>query len=170
MRISDWSSDVCSSDLANFIWEHFQEKDNRSRTGKQLCHRDDGPDTVGSTPVVTDPNNPYASVIRQGLFSTGCKAGSLYDEGAFGTPNGLALAAVSALIRLNNTYSLGRDADGNYVGLLNPEDPYGGMTQSRDLREIASFRDSRYRAKADVLELNADLHLDRKRKRWNSSH
>src|SRR3546814_2192465 len=89
----------------------------------------------------------YASVIRQGLFSTGCRAGSLYDEGAFGTPNGLALAAVSALIRLNNTYSLGRDADGNYVGLLNPEDPYGGMTQSRDLREIASFRDPRYRAK-----------------------
>src|SRR3546814_17945425 len=60
--------------------------------------------------------------------------------------NGLALAAVSALIRLNNTYSLGRDADGNYVGLLNPEDPYGGMTQSRDLREIASFRDPRYRS------------------------
>src|SRR3546814_8738842 len=78
-----------SSFRANFIWEHFQEKDNRSRTGKQLCHRDDGPDTVGSTPVVTDPNNPYASVIRQGLFSTGCKEGSLYDEGAFGTPNGL---------------------------------------------------------------------------------
>src|SRR3546814_17566880 len=73
--------------------------------------------------------------------------------------NGLALAAVSALIRLNNTYSLGRDADGNYVGLLNPEDPYGGMTQSRDLRAIASFRDPRYRAKADVFDLNADLHL-----------
>src|SRR3546814_5769717 len=33
------------------------------------------------------------------------------------------------------------------------------MTQSRDLREIASFRDPRYRAKADVLELNADLDL-----------
>src|SRR3546814_11823108 len=95
MRISDWSSDVCSSDLANFIWEHFQEKDNRSRTGKQLCHRDDGPDTVGSTPVVTDPNNPYASVIRQHLFSTGCKAGRLYDEGAFGTPNGLEFGRAS---------------------------------------------------------------------------
>src|SRR3546814_19343472 len=33
------------------------------------------------------------------------------------------------------------------------------MTQSRDLREIASFRDPRYRAKADVFELNADLAL-----------
>src|SRR3546814_10776724 len=33
------------------------------------------------------------------------------------------------------------------------------MTQSRDLREIASFRDPRYRAKADVFELNADLDL-----------
>src|SRR3546814_2427795 len=107
MRISDWSSDVCSSDLvgnynsrrmvgmlnvpivtdilglriagsmtnrdgydynsvtknringrdlysfrttlafepepwlrANVVWERFREDDNRSRTGKQLCHRD----------------------------------------------------------------------------------------------------------------------------------
>src|SRR3546814_9140612 len=28
---------------ANFVWERFSEHDHRSRTGKQLCHRHDGP-------------------------------------------------------------------------------------------------------------------------------
>src|SRR3546814_1378073 len=32
----------------NFIWERFRESDNRSRTGKQLCHRDASPEMVGS--------------------------------------------------------------------------------------------------------------------------
>src|SRR3546814_1440824 len=30
---------------ANIIWQHFEEDDNRSRTGKQLCTRDPGPAT-----------------------------------------------------------------------------------------------------------------------------
>src|SRR3546814_19440506 len=33
------------------------------------------------------------------------------------------------------------------------------MTQSRDLREIASFRDPVYRAKSDILALNLDMDL-----------
>src|SRR3546814_6596890 len=43
--------------------------------------------------------------------------------------------------------------------LLNLKDPYGGMMQSRDLREIASFQDPIYRAKSDLLELNLDADL-----------
>src|SRR3546814_10992459 len=81
MRISDWSSDVCSSDLvsaqweptdnlkASFIWQHFEEDDQRSRTGKQLCTRDEGPAMLGTT-VVPDHLRPK--------LSQGCKPGSLY--------------------------------------------------------------------------------------------
>src|SRR5690606_14197575 len=38
---------------ANLIWEHFGEDDRRSRTGKQLCTKDEGPTQVGSF-AVTD--------------------------------------------------------------------------------------------------------------------
>ena len=41
--------------------------------------------------------------------------------------------------------------------LLTPGvDPYGGMMQSRNLREIASVYDPKFRAKNDVFELNID--------------
>jgi outer membrane receptor protein involved in Fe transport len=144
----------------SFIWERFHEKDDRSRTGKQICHRDEGPDVVGSTPVIK-PNDGYPvfNNIKKALFSTGCKAGSLYDDDAFGTPNGLALSPIAALTALNNLFGFGRDANGNTVGLIDPVDPYGGMMQSRNLREIASFRDPIYRAKADILQLNLDVDL-----------
>ncbi|HTO42349.1 MAG TPA: TonB-dependent receptor, partial [Rhizomicrobium sp.] len=33
---------------ATAVWEHFDEKDDRSRTGKQLCHHDDGPESIGA--------------------------------------------------------------------------------------------------------------------------
>jgi outer membrane receptor protein involved in Fe transport len=143
---------------ANFIWERFHEKDDRSRTGKQVCHRDPGPEIVGSTPVVS-PNDPYPEFnnIRAALFSTGCKAGSLYDDGAYGTPNGLALAPITALTALNQLFGFGRDANGNTVGLIDPVDPYGGMMQSPNLHEIASFRDPLYRAGADILQFNLDV-------------
>src|SRR3546814_15666276 len=36
---------------ANFVWQHFEENDRRSRTGKQLCTRDPGPDMVGRAAV-----------------------------------------------------------------------------------------------------------------------
>src|SRR3546814_2439639 len=38
---------------ANLIWERFNENDNRSRTGKQLCHRDDGPTHVGGVDMTS---------------------------------------------------------------------------------------------------------------------
>ncbi|WP_082737454.1 TonB-dependent receptor [Sphingopyxis granuli] len=150
----------------NFIWERFHENDNRSRTGKQLCHRDDTPDMIGSTPTrITNPTNasltPYRE-IRAATFSTGCKAGSLYDDAAFGTPNGTSISYV---------YGLGI-ASGIFGGRYFPgmprvkaplfdtlTDPYGGMMQSRDLREIASVRDPIYRAKSDILALNLDAKL-----------
>lgn len=38
---------------ANAIWEHFEEDDHRSRTGKQLCTTDPGPTQVGSATITT---------------------------------------------------------------------------------------------------------------------
>src|SRR3546814_5238652 len=62
----------------SFIWERFREDDNRSRTGKQLCHRDDSPDMIGSTPTrSTEPQFLHLNEQRAAFFSTGCKAGSL---------------------------------------------------------------------------------------------
>ncbi|WP_447953424.1 TonB-dependent receptor plug domain-containing protein [Sphingopyxis chilensis] len=147
----------------NFIWERFREKDNRSRTGKQLCHRDDSPDMIGSTPTRrANSNFPEFNEQRAGLFSTGCKAGSLYDDAAFGTPNGYGLAYVAGVNIANGTQGpIGRDPNTfEYVPLLDiTVDPYGGLSQSRNLREIASVRDPLYRASSDVLGLNFDVDL-----------
>jgi iron complex outermembrane receptor protein len=150
---------------ANFIWEHFNEDDNRSRTGKQLCHRDDGLTTVGDTPVVTDATDPIDALARPAVFSTGCKAGSLYDDAAFGTPNGLALPFVMSMIYNAAGWPWGHIPDPNNPGgtigvnLLQIRDPYAGLMQSRDLRQIASFRDPVYRAEADLFQLNVDFDL-----------
>ncbi|MGE5501826.1 MAG: TonB-dependent receptor domain-containing protein, partial [Ignavibacteriales bacterium] len=144
---------------ADLVWERFNEDDNRSRTGKQLCHRDDGREYVGTTPTASvDVFGQDFTVLRQALFSQGCKAGSLYENAAFGTPNGLALPLVWGLLMTgsNGFYSLNYPYSG-YTGpqtLIALQDPYGGMMQSRDLRMINSFRDPVYRAKADIVELN----------------
>src|SRR3546814_20828445 len=59
----------------NFIWERFRESDNRSRTGKQLCHRDASPEMVGSESLTarqdSSRQNRKRLALRQALFSTG---------------------------------------------------------------------------------------------------
>jgi len=149
---------------ANVIWERFREDDNRSRTGKQLCHRDATPEMIGSTPTREANPQPFFAPlqeVRAALFSTGCKAGSLYDDDAFGTPNGLGLTYVAGLLSVQEFFpNFTRLPGGAHAYLLDPQqDPYGGMMQSRDLREIASVRDPRYRAKSDILSINLDLDL-----------
>ena len=133
----------------NVIWERFRERDNRSRTGKQLCHRDDSPDMIGSTPTrqTSFSSNSarlfYEPVqeVRAAIFSTGCKAGSLYDDDAFGTPNGFGLGYVSGLVAASSFLINSYNRDGSIAFLINPQiDPYGGAMQSRNLREIASVR------------------------------
>ncbi len=151
----------------NFTWERFREDDNRSRTGKQLCHRDDSPLMVGSTstqdiPGVSEQVRQQLAPQRAAFFSTGCKAGSLYDEEAFGTPNGQALAYVAGAYVVNQNYRFGYNPTTGTTTdavLLNPVDPYGGLQQSRNLREIASIRDPIYRASSDILELSLDADI-----------
>src|SRR3546814_19293832 len=48
----------------NAIWEHFDENDDRSRTGKQLCHNDPGPTSIGGTDISASP-------LMRGFLSQG---------------------------------------------------------------------------------------------------
>ena len=161
----------------NLVWERFNEDDNRSRTGKQLCHHDSGPMQVGdtSTQVAADAGFAYLNPLRAALFSQGCKPGSLYDDAAFGTPNGLALPFVFSMLALGqDLFPINADLPHS---LLDVRDPYSQLSndpaacgdapapcyipgvQTKDLRVIDSYRDPIYRAKADVVEFNLDWNI-----------
>jgi len=152
---------------ANLVWEHFQEDDDRIRSGKQLCHEDE---VTGITAVFpgTDPHvlngvteffdtsanhlqtlpeqgQPLLFSGVQGTFSQGCKPASLYSPDSFDTPNGLSVPYYAAL-----------SAVGLPVAL---QDPYASRTQSHDLRMIESTVDPIYRAKSDTVELQVAFDL-----------
>ncbi len=144
---------------ADLVWERFEEDDNRLRTGKQLCHRDPGPETF--------PGYGPLNAIMQGRLSQGCKPGSLYEAAAFGAPNGLSIPfVVAAQTMAEIGYDQPRyfpdetlNPAANMVTFMNPGvDPYG-VEQSRDLRTISSLRDAQYRAKADIFALDLELSL-----------
>ncbi|WP_182849649.1 TonB-dependent receptor domain-containing protein [Pelagerythrobacter aerophilus] len=138
----------------NAVWEHFEEDDDRSRTGKQLCHTDPGPTMVGRD--ITD------LALTRGELSQGCLPGSLYDDDAYGVPNGLSLPYVNAAswtVQLG--FVPGAPFGSPAIGLIDPVDPYAGITQSRDLREIATAYDPTFRAKNDVYQLNIEFDLNR---------
>jgi len=142
----------------NAIWEHFYENDNRSRTGKQLCHRDPGPSMIGSTDI-------SAMLSTRGALSQGCLPKSIYDEGAFGVPNGRSMAQVIG----GETTVLGYTTDNirtrEKITLIDIGiDPYDGVVQSRNLREINTQLDPDFRAKNDVYQFNIDIGLSEKLK------
>lgn len=132
---------------ANVIWQHFEEDDNRSRTGKQLCTRDPGPATIGGVAV---PES------QQGRLSQGCLPGSLYDDAAYGTPNASGFAAVLAG---NSGYVNMGYIPGTYTISpgLKPGDPFANAVQSRNLREIATSIDPVFRAKNDMFQANLEF-------------
>ncbi|MFC5373187.1 TonB-dependent receptor domain-containing protein [Brevundimonas faecalis] len=130
---------------ANLIWEHFAEDDNRSRTGKQLCTRDPGPTQIGSY-AVTDS-------FVQGRLSQGCLPRSLFSDEAFGTPNGVGMAQIFAA-----AFSIGLKRVGTQLVGVFPisygVDPYAGVAQSKNLREIATEYDPKYKVTNDIYQLN----------------
>ncbi|MBJ7498661.1 MAG: TonB-dependent receptor [Sphingopyxis sp.] len=132
---------------ANLIWQHFEEDDDRSRTGKSLCTRDPGPSRIGNV-TITDP-------VTQGRMSQGCLPGSLYDDAAYGAPNGNALSYYLAARGI----SLGIDPVTRTVAvpMIRPGDPFSNVVQSRNLREIATSYDPVFRAKNDLFQLNMEL-------------
>ncbi|MNH89709.1 Ferripyoverdine receptor precursor [compost metagenome] len=136
---------------ADLIWEHFGEDDDRARTGKQLCTRDPGPTQVGAVAV---PN-----ALLQGRLSQGCQAKSLFTDEAYGVPNSLGMAQVYVTAGIGYGYRLVNGVR-TAVNAIDPNvDIYAGLTQSRNLREIATSYDPVFRATNDLVQLNFEYDL-----------
>ncbi|HVT25723.1 MAG TPA: TonB-dependent receptor [Rhizomicrobium sp.] len=136
---------------AHVVWEHFDEKDDRARSTKQLCKKDPGPDSVDGLDIA----NTSAPAFYRAWLTQGCLPASLYAPESYQTPNGQAIPFVAASQYVFN--GLGGAAPNGF--LLNPIDPYASQTQPRDLRVIQSQINPTYSAKSDTFELNADLYL-----------
>lgn len=135
---------------ANLIWEHFGEDDERSRTGKQLCTKDPGPTRIGNTAIT--------SSLVQNRLSQGCLPRTLFSDAAYDSPNGGAFGHVF----MAGSIQYGRPATNRLTTISAVDyrvDPYAGVTQSRDLREIASAYDPKFRAENDVVQLNMEFKL-----------
>jgi outer membrane receptor protein involved in Fe transport len=130
---------------ANLIWEHFSEDDDRLRSGKQLCTRDNGPSVVNGP---AGPQYPADDDFGAAWLTQGCKPGSLYGPSSFQTPNAAAIPFVAAA-----EYVLGFFVP---WGL----DPYAGVVQANNLRTIDSLLEPKYTAKNDTLELNAEYDIN----------
>ena len=128
---------------ANLIWEHFEEDDDRLRSGKQLCHTDEVTEVAGfpTTHYQTLPLSGQEVLFAgvQGTFSQGCKPASLYAPESFQVPSGLSVPYYGPLAFIRLPVAL--------------DDPYASRTQSTDLRVIQSSITPIYRAKSDVAEL-----------------
>jgi outer membrane receptor protein involved in Fe transport len=125
----------------NLIWEHFEENDDRLRSGKQLCHQDDR-SMLGHLKI----DAPGANGRLPGLgmysnvFSQGCLPASLYSRDSFEAPNGYSLPYFLPLSILA-------------LPINTQIDPYASVLQSRDLRVVESTVDPAYRANSDLVEL-----------------
>ena len=114
---------------ASFMWQHFNEDDNRTRAQASLCDTEAPVKSVGGV-AVTNP-------IVQGFLSQGCADGSLYGSQAHGTPN--SLSTLFGII----TQEFGL-THGNY---------YAGKTLSSNLNDVDSLFEPKYTAKDDVFQL-----------------
>ena len=121
---------------AYLVWEHFQEDDDRLRSGKQLCK------TAFPTMGVGGLSRAQALSLSGDYFSQGCLPVSLYSPEAFEVPYGFSLPYAVAL------------ADTHVANeQLNP---YLSGVQSPNLRVIELALNPHYQANNDTLELNAD--------------
>jgi len=132
---TDWIS-------ANFIYEHFQEDDDRLRSGKQLCKKH----VVTEVGGIQLPEGGGGFFYPQAYFGQGCIATSLYSEEAFQTPNGFSLPYYGPTAVLGNA-------------VYEMKDPYVSAVQSRDLRVIESSVEPEYRANTDIAELQVSIDL-----------
>ncbi|MDK2760103.1 MAG: TonB-dependent receptor [Sphingopyxis sp.] len=162
----------------NAFWEHFNEDDNRSRTGKQLCTRAPTPGTFqypagftdsdnpndpnndpGVAPVNFDPNSaPLFDVWTASTLTPGCQSKSLFTADAYGVPNGLGFPVVTGMLLVRAGF--GFPAEFPTSLYANPVlDPFrvAGDRQSPDLRTISTVYDPVFRAKNDIFQLNMDF-------------
>ena len=138
----------------DFSWERFKEDDDRLRSAKNLCHRDDGRDKIGSL-VVDTAQQPQA--IRR-TVQQGCLPGSLYSGGAFDTPNGDAAPFIT-IGRANDALELffisGSVAPFPQAPIttFTNVDVFSEDRQSTDLRSVYSPIDPVYKAASDLFDL-----------------
>jgi len=125
---------------ADFVWEHFQENDDRLRSSKQLCKRDNGRETVDGFPT---------GIYGVAYLSQGCLPVSLYSPEAFQAPNAFSLPYFGGLVGAGQGASFGTPINGD-------RDAYASTVQSTDLRVIESALNPAYRAKNNVFQLNVD--------------
>ncbi len=81
---------------ANFVWEHFQEDDDRARSTKQLCTRDNGPS------VIDGPAGPQNAVGASLSHARVCTGLALWPDGV-PNPNAGALPFIVALTNVWRT-------------------------------------------------------------------
>ncbi|BBM04257.1 TonB-dependent receptor [Microbulbifer sp. GL-2] len=137
--IFEWEPNESFS--ANLIWQHFEEDDKRSRTGKQLCTKDPGLSKIGDTELIGP---------AQVFFSQGCLPGSVYSDNAYDVPNARGFANILATGLIFTDY-------GPVIDWYT--DPYANASQSRDLREIETSYDPVFRAENDIVQLNFEWAL-----------
>ncbi|ULQ48008.1 TonB-dependent receptor [Flagellatimonas centrodinii] len=127
----------------NLVWEHFNEDDDRLRSGKQLCKKDLAPDEIGGLPV---EGSGGAFGLRS-YINQGCAPVSLYSDEAFQTPNGYSLPYYGPTGNIGNP-------------VKEDQDPYLNAFQSRDLRVIESSLQPDYRAESDIVQLQLSWDFD----------
>src|SRR5690606_32608548 len=89
---------------------HDNRVNNRARTGKQLCTNDPGPESMGGIEIT----NP----LVRGKLSQGCLPGSLYDDAAYGMPNGYSLAYIFMLNNVDLGYMPNPDGGRELVSVI----------------------------------------------------
>jgi len=141
---------------ATFVYEHFQEDDNRARSTKQLCARSNSPAVVDGPAGPQVPNfisndgyYGFGGNLGSVWLSQGCRPVSLYSSESYQTPNAGAIPVVASLA----AFSPG------YISIPNSIDPYASVSQSPDLRRISSQVDPAYRAKNNTYEFNVDYNV-----------
>ncbi|HEX5777191.1 MAG TPA: TonB-dependent receptor, partial [Caulobacteraceae bacterium] len=131
---------------ANLIWEHFEEDDDRIRSGKQLCKKH-VVEEVGGIPVPFSGGNLGGA---QANFSQGCLPASLYSPDSYQTANGYMLPYYYPLSAIGLPVA-------PCTGFC-PE-PYANNFQFQDLRVIESTVEPAYKAKSDLVEIQLSYDL-----------
>jgi outer membrane receptor protein involved in Fe transport len=159
----------------NLIWEHFQEDDDRLRSGKQLCNKDvvshigsvDIPNYLDTRVSGGQSGSLWAGV--QATLSQGCERNSLYAKDSFQRPNGIMLPyyvplrGIGLPTALIDPYVTDIEIDFNVPGYgsgfidVNEVDKLND--QPEDLRVIQSTVDPVYRAESDLGELQISFDL-----------
>ncbi|HEX6865595.1 MAG TPA: TonB-dependent receptor [Caulobacteraceae bacterium] len=151
----------------NLVWEHFEEDDDRLRSGKQLCKKDVVTD-VGGVPVTNyfDQRTGLGQILdysgTQGTLSQGCKRNSLYAQDSFQRPVGLMLPYYVPLGAVGLPTTLFDPYTTDLVpvdGFLDVNEVSAFNDQPEDLRVIQSTIDPKYRANSDIGELQVSFDL-----------